>query len=106
MEIEHKLRAYATESRLEPRLRARAAEMLSAWTVSGVIPAPSAVRELDRAVDRLTPSVCKKIHRDGSCGWLRSYGASYGLPVPPVGEPAMCLFRDRMRECAGYQRSD
>jgi len=74
---------------------------LEQWR-QGITPGGKTLEILKKAAIPAPP--CSRIQHDGSCFWLRKYGAGYKLLVPPVGERAHCSFQDVFDKCPGYKR--
>jgi hypothetical protein len=84
---------------IDQRLRNLAKDTLSQW-LNGIIPSPKTLRTLRKAAQKPLP--CTRVQHNGGCGWLRKHGKLHNLPVPPVGEPARCLFGNEQHKCPGY----
>lgn len=81
--------------------KAHAKAMLERWN-QGIIPSGGDLKTLAKLTEK-DPD-CVRMEHDGACGWLRKYGKSYDLSVPPVGQKAMCLFRGCFSQCPGYKK--
>ncbi len=79
--------------------RKLAEELLTKWAL-GIIPSARSVQLLRDLLPKATTS-CRRIEWDGACGWLRTSGARLGLPLPPLGERAMCPFVGSWEKCPG-----
>lgn len=101
--MEEDLEAYLKRVADDPKsgkpAKALAEELLEQWNL-GVIPAPSAINRLRDLEQREVP--CQRADHDGSCAWLRQFGAAQGIQVPPVGERAKCCFVGFWGHCPGY----
>jgi hypothetical protein len=82
-------------------IRQLAAQTLEEWN-QGVVPAQRTLKRLSHAQNE--SGACRKLERDGACGWLRKHGRGHGLQVPPVGTRAMCSFRGSFASCPGFRR--
>ena len=89
---------------LSKRQRRMATEIQDQMAV-GALPNMARVRALQRALQPAPD--CARMGEDGSCGWLRRYGERSGMPVPPVGQKAMCPWTtlNLRTKCAGYKRA-
>jgi hypothetical protein len=74
---------------------------LEQWR-QGITPSGKTLEILSKSTTPAPP--CSRVQYDGSCGWLRKYGAGYKLFVPPVGQRAICSFQDVFDKCPGYRR--
>ena len=70
----------------------------------GVVPPMKWVQQLRKVVK--PPPECGRLGPGGACPWLRRYGEAANLPVPGIGEPAICPWKTlhQRTECEGYKR--
>ncbi len=95
-------RVHADTTKSE-KVRQLAGELLEIHK-QGIVPSSKQLEKL--SMMQMPAPECARLDRDGGCAWLRKYGKGHGLPVPPIGEIAMCPFRvGNFQKCPGYRRS-
>lgn len=100
-DFEQGLLDLVSNAQMDDTVRDRAATALKQWR-DGIMPSGKTLAFFAEARKGLEP--CSRAGNDGSCGWLRKRGAGYGLPVPPKGQRAMCVFPTAFNKCPGYKK--
>ena len=98
MELAHYLEDLVHDTSVHPAMRELAISTLHEWR-NGVVPSSRVLRRLSQARKPTLP--CIRMGRDQTCGWLRQHGV--GIPLPPVGESAVCPYGSEQRKCAGFR---
>jgi len=81
---------------------------LALWA-QGIIPSQKLLNEIREQMP--VRRLCQRLGDDGSCSWLRKWGAQNGLAVPPIGERALCPYVLAARtkvtayeDCPGFRK--
>lgn len=98
------VREIAQNVALPEPLRALAVQVVTNWQ-QGISPSKQQLQKLSAITALTTVVPCTRMADDGACEFLRRHGKGHGLPVPPIGERALCVFPNAWNKCPGYRRN-